>query len=88
MLVVAEHRELDHRIKATYMNLANANVAQRDRYLFRLPLNRLLLKDFIYKKTWLQQVQQATSSSRYRAWARSLSGMRHGMQRWLRTAQS
>jgi hypothetical protein len=34
MLAVAEQRELDQRIKTTYINLARANVVQLDRYLF------------------------------------------------------
>jgi hypothetical protein len=85
-LVEAESKKLDQHITTTYLNLSQAILTQCDRYLLRLPLNRLLQKDLPYKKTWLQQIQTATSSSRHRAWVRSLSSMRNRMQRWLRTA--
>jgi hypothetical protein len=86
ILALEEQREMDQRIKTTYETFSHATMPVRDTYLFRLPLKKLLLKDYTYKKTWLQQVQQATSSTRHRLWARSLRGMRHSMHRWLYSA--
>ncbi len=59
------------------------DVAEKDRYLFRVSLHQLMGKDLVYKRTWLQQALAAIGLIRKKA--HSVAHMRMTMRTWLST---
>jgi hypothetical protein len=61
-------RQLDGHITATYQCLTTYVLAGSDKYLTKLSLTNLLLKDRDYKKAWLLQATAVTKITRQSNW--------------------
>ena len=86
-------RQLDGQITATYQRLTTYVLAGSDKYLTKLSITNLLLKDRDYKKAWLLQATAVTKITRQSNWRTRqpqhlvMLGMRRTMHRWLHNSR-
>ena len=86
-------RQLDGQITATYQRLTTYVLAGSDKYLTKLSITNLLLKDRDYKKAWLLQATAVTKITRQSNWITRqpqhlvMLGMRRTMHRWLHNSR-
>ncbi len=84
VLTSSEIRQLNQKVRSIYGQIQQAFLSPHDKYLLNLPLESLISKDYIYKKTWLIQAQAAWAASRLTSRANSSRTMMFNMKRVMR----
>jgi hypothetical protein len=75
---------VNRKVSAWFSKYQPILAATRDKYLFDVPLQQLLQKDYHYKVEWLKNLDSIIQSRDVTISARALNKMRGLMRRWLR----